>query len=125
MNNNSHGFDLPHFLRKPVDHIPGKLDDTMDSYQPLLAAWLIEMALALRWCAMVRPGRLPAVFEDDDFLSITGITPPKAELGRRWGSHRPHKGDAGHTRAHAQEPTHGLAQDNRSARTCHCSPMSD
>jgi transitional endoplasmic reticulum ATPase len=80
MNNNSHGFDLPHFLRKPVDHVPGKLDDTMDSYQPLLAAWLIEMALALRWCNMTRPGRLPSVFEDDDFLSITGIAPPEAEL---------------------------------------------
>jgi len=68
--------DLPAFLHKPANFKAGSLDDTTQDYQPLLAAWLIEMALSMKWHRMLRPHRLADMFGDDDFLSLAGITPP-------------------------------------------------
>ena len=67
---------LPAYLRKPANFKAGSLDDTTEDYQPLLATWLIEMALSMKWYRMPRPHRLPEVFGDDDFLRVTEITPP-------------------------------------------------
>jgi len=67
---------LPAYLRKPANCKAGSLDDTTQDYQPLLAIWLIEMALSMNWYRMPRAHRLADMFGDDDFLSLTGITPP-------------------------------------------------
>ena len=67
---------LPAYLRKPSNFKAGSLDDTTQDYQPLLATWLIEMALSMKWYRMPRPHRLAEMFGDDDFLSVTEITPP-------------------------------------------------
>ena len=40
---------LPAYLRKPANFKAGSLDDTTQDYQPLLATWLIEMALSMKW----------------------------------------------------------------------------
>jgi transitional endoplasmic reticulum ATPase len=68
--------NLPAFLRKPAQFKVGSLDDIVQEYQPLLASWLIEMALCMKWYRMPRRDRLPDVFRDDDFLALTGVTPP-------------------------------------------------
>lgn len=67
---------LPAYLRKPANFKAGSLDDTTQDYQSLLATWVIEMALSMKWYRMPRPHRLAEMFGDDDFLSLTGITPP-------------------------------------------------
>lgn len=70
---------LPAFLRKPAKFRTGGVDETIQEYQPLLASWLLEMALAMKWYRMPRPKRLPDILRDDEFLSLTGVKPP-AEL---------------------------------------------
>jgi SpoVK/Ycf46/Vps4 family AAA+-type ATPase len=68
--------NLPAFLRKPANFKIDSLGDATQGYQPLLASWLIEMALCLKWYRMPRPHHLPDIFADDDFLALTGVTPP-------------------------------------------------
>ena len=68
--------NLPAFLRKTASANSGALDDAAENYQPLLAAWLIELALCLKWYRMPRPHRLPDIFADEDFLALTGIVSP-------------------------------------------------
>lgn len=66
---------LPAYLRKPADFKIASLGDATQGYQPLLASWLIEIALCLKWYRMPRPHHLPDIFADDDFLALTGIKP--------------------------------------------------
>lgn len=41
---------LPSFLQSNSRHRPiARLDEAMESYRPLLAAWLIELTLSLGW----------------------------------------------------------------------------
>lgn len=69
---------LPGFLQPNSKHrSTAKLNDAMESYRPLLAAWLIEMTLSLGWYRKNnshRRGSLHGSFiEDRDFSLLTGI----------------------------------------------------
>lgn len=56
--------DLPSFLRNGEGNLEGRNDDDLGSYRPLLAIWLIEMALTFEWYRKPRPNQLPEIFED-------------------------------------------------------------
>lgn len=51
------------------------LDDGTATYQPLLGAWLIQIALCLGWTRKTSATVLPEVFMDDEFCALTGIEP--------------------------------------------------
>ena len=56
---------------------PTEVNDGFAEYNPILAVWLIELALILKWYRPQRSSRncsCPEIFEDDDFCAITGIT---------------------------------------------------
>ncbi|KAB7627777.1 AAA family ATPase [Alkalilimnicola sp. S0819] len=63
------------------------LDEHMPTYQPMLATWLIELALYLDWHRPPRPGDIPPVFEDADFLRVLELEPfeelPEGKKSRR------------------------------------------
>lgn len=58
------------------------VDHAAPEYRPLLGAWLIEMALMLNWHTPDRYGHWSDLFEDHDFLSLTGMPQPAAEKSR-------------------------------------------
>lgn len=69
--------DLPLFLRKAAKRQASpKLINRAKPYQPLLAQWLIAMALDLEWYRMPRKNRLPEIFQDDAFMITTGVDFP-------------------------------------------------
>lgn len=67
---------LPRFLkRKRVNVAPGHMDSVTEQYRPLLAQWLIGLAIDFGWDK--KPSGLTSdVLEDEDFLAVTGIRPP-------------------------------------------------
>lgn len=49
-------------------------NDSVESYRPLLATWLIEMTLSLGWYKKIRSGfHCGAFLEEKSFAAITGI----------------------------------------------------
>lgn len=77
---------LPSFLQPSSRHRTiARLDEAMESYRPLLAAWLIELTLSFGWYKKNKARRHGLLIEDNDFLSLTGID---AEIG-----HDHEKGD--------------------------------
>lgn len=67
--------ELPSFLRKGDDNLDGRNDDDLGSYQPLLAIWLIEMALTFEWYRKPRVSQLPDIVEDGNhFGQLTNIS---------------------------------------------------
>jgi SpoVK/Ycf46/Vps4 family AAA+-type ATPase len=52
------------------------LDQTELAYQPLLAIWTIQMAIYCGWYLKKAPNRLPDIFHEDEFSSLTGVFPP-------------------------------------------------
>lgn len=68
--------NVPSFLRRPNSAKRRPIDDTTTAYRPLLALWLVEMAIHLRWYHQPRPNRLPDIFSDEDFLDVSGIESP-------------------------------------------------
>jgi transitional endoplasmic reticulum ATPase len=49
------------------------IGNAIGTYRPLLARWLIEMALSLDWYRKPAPGRLSDVIASREFIQITGI----------------------------------------------------
>ncbi len=68
---------LPAYLQKKSTAIEaGALSNATDPYRPLVAGWLIEMALCLGWYRKRRPHCLPEIFSDDEFVAATEIAVP-------------------------------------------------
>jgi len=73
--------NLPAFLDTKIAAIePGSIDDPAAPYQPLIAIWLLEMALALGWYRRAQRDRAVDVFRNDFFRQCTGI-PSSGEGG--------------------------------------------
>jgi len=50
-------------------------EDGMQEYRPLLATWLLEMSVMLKWYQSKKPSRrVPEIFEDEEFCYITDIS---------------------------------------------------
>ena len=72
---------LPRYLQaRRTDH-PVALQDDTAAYRPLLARWLIDLALLLGWARPDRRGhsldpfsRRPHCWKNDEFLALTGLT---------------------------------------------------
>lgn len=79
---------LPRYLRAVA------MDDVTRQYQPLLAYWLIELALMLRWYRTSRVDSIPEAFRDTDFLTLTGIMLPALNNGGRDDSFRVQSSEA-------------------------------
>jgi len=71
--------DIPAFLLRAGKNPNAPLDDVTRQYQPWLGAWLIEIALALGWARTEGMGRRTGIFEDADFLRVTGLSPQEDE----------------------------------------------
>ena len=67
--------DIPAFLLRGGKAAGVPLDDATRAYQPWLGSWAIEIALALGWARPQDKGRPPGIFEDADFLRVTGLPP--------------------------------------------------
>lgn len=67
---------MRHYSATNINHLDTKFDDTVSEYQPLLAIWAIQIVIFCGWYRKSRPTRLPDIFEEDDFSSLTGIVPP-------------------------------------------------
>lgn len=67
---------MRHFSGINIHEIDTKFDQTELVYQPLLAIWAIKIAICCGWYRKMRPTRLPDIFQEDDFPSLTGIVPP-------------------------------------------------
>lgn len=61
--------ELPSFLRKGEGSCNSRNDDELGSYRPLLAIWLIEMALTFEWHRKPRAHELPGIFEPGNYFS--------------------------------------------------------
>lgn len=59
-----------------IHHLDTKFDETEIAYQPMLAIWAIQIAICCGWHRKKRPTKLPDIFQEDDFASLTGIIPP-------------------------------------------------
>ncbi len=67
----------PKFLQKQRKTASKKiLRNVVSDYNPLLGAWLIEMAMMLNWYKPLRKNRWADIFECDDFTSLTGLPLP-------------------------------------------------
>jgi len=65
---------MGHTLWRAVTSTGAKpLDKSADAYLPLLAGWLLQLALQLRWTRPGPRGKLPDALADDDFLALTGL----------------------------------------------------
>jgi SpoVK/Ycf46/Vps4 family AAA+-type ATPase len=53
-----------------------KFDDAETAYQPLLAIWMLRLAITCGWYRKKYPNRLPEIFHEDDFVSLTGVILP-------------------------------------------------
>lgn len=67
---------MRHFSGINIHEIDTKFDQTELAYQPLLAIWAIQIAICCGWHRKRRPTKLPDIFQEDDFASLTGIVPP-------------------------------------------------
>lgn len=67
---------MRHFSGINIHEIDTKFDQTEVAYQPLLAIWAIQIAICCGWHRKRRPTKLPDIFQEDDFASLTGIVPP-------------------------------------------------
>lgn len=53
-----------------------KFDETEAAYQPMLATWAIKIAISCGWYRKKHPNKLPDIFQEDDFVGLSGIVPP-------------------------------------------------
>jgi transitional endoplasmic reticulum ATPase len=66
----------PEFLQRQKKHTSKRmLKNVVSDYNPLLGAWLIDMALMLNWYKLTRRNRWAAIFECDHFCALTGLSP--------------------------------------------------
>ncbi len=75
---------MPAFLKRALrkQRTEKIADHAALEYRPLLGAWLIEMTLMLNWHTPERYGHWSDIFEDCDFLSLTGMSMPADEKTR-------------------------------------------
>lgn len=75
---------LPHFLTKSKRIRPEttSIDTATKEYRPLLGSWLIKLSLMLNWYEAEHDERLPAIFRNTEFLTLTGLV-DKSELRSR------------------------------------------
>ena len=55
------------------------ISDNADAYRPLLARWLLELAMTLEWYKIggsQRNREIPSALTDDDFCVLTGMESP-------------------------------------------------
>lgn len=65
---------LPTFLRGEPGTTRSINDDDLGSYRPLLAIWLIQMALTFEWYRKPRPTELPNILSTGEYFgTLTGI----------------------------------------------------
>lgn len=58
------------------------ISDDAEAYRPLLARWLLELAMTLEWYKLGssrRSREFPPALTDDDFCVLTGMEPPDEE----------------------------------------------
>ena len=68
----------PHFLQKRKKSTSKRIvKNIVSDYNPLLGAWLIQMALMLNWHKATRRNRWPEIFESDHFCAVTGLSHPE------------------------------------------------
>ena len=65
-----------HNTHSAINQIDTRFDETEVAYQPMLAAWAIKIAISCGWYRKKRPTKLPNIFQEDDFICLTGIVPP-------------------------------------------------
>jgi AAA+ superfamily predicted ATPase len=68
---------MPSFLNLGRKPLPTALSDTFsrfEEYQPLLALWLIDIALVCDWPRKLPSDSLASTFADNDYISVTGLT---------------------------------------------------
>ena len=53
-----------------------KFDESEAAYQPMLAIWAIKIAISCGWYRKKHAYKLPHAFQEDTFISLTGIVPP-------------------------------------------------
>lgn len=53
-----------------------KFDETETAYQPLLAIWAIKLAITCGWYRKKRADKLPDIFQEEDFVALTGVVLP-------------------------------------------------
>ncbi len=53
-----------------------KFDETEAAYQPLLAIWAIKLAITCGWYRKKRADKLPDIFQEEDFVALTGVVLP-------------------------------------------------
>ena len=53
-----------------------KVSATESAYQPLLAIWAIKLAIACGWYMKKHTRRLPDIFHEGEFASLTGVVLP-------------------------------------------------
>jgi hypothetical protein len=51
------------------------LKNVVSDYNPLLGAWLIDMALMLNWYKLTRRNGWAEIFECDNFCALAGLSP--------------------------------------------------
>lgn len=55
-----------------IHAIDAQAEQAEKIYQPLLAAWMIQIVMATGWYRKTSPDKLPKIFLDDDFVALTG-----------------------------------------------------
>jgi SpoVK/Ycf46/Vps4 family AAA+-type ATPase len=66
----------PEFLQRQKKHTSKRmLKNVVSDYNPLLGAWLIDMALMLNWYKLTRRNGWAEIFECDNFCALTGLSP--------------------------------------------------
>ncbi len=68
----------PQFLQRRKKNTSKRiLKNVVSDYNPLLDAWLIQMALMLNWHRPTRRNRWAEIFECNDFCALTGLSLPE------------------------------------------------
>jgi hypothetical protein len=66
----------PEFLQRQKKHTSKRmLKNVVSDYNPLLGAWLIDMALMLNWYKLTRRNGWAEIFECDNFCALAGLSP--------------------------------------------------
>lgn len=59
-----------------INQLDTKFHDIGVEYRPLLASWAIQIVIFVGSYRKIRPTRIPGIFEDEDFVSLTGVSSP-------------------------------------------------
>jgi transitional endoplasmic reticulum ATPase len=68
--------DIPSFLRRQCKPARFTMDSSTEPYRPLLASWMIDLALCFGWHRKAHQHEMPKVLRDESFIALTGIALP-------------------------------------------------